>query len=196
MRTALAQIISFFFNPVMLLVFVPLFLVYKTSGDVISALAWTGYTMIFLIAMTFFVIYGVHKKFFTDLDVSRRTQRPLLFLAGIFMSLVYLWGLFFLNGPRILIVVTIGFITGVLLLAIVNTRLKVSFHVATVSAVFFSLAMVYQRYYYITLLLIPVVAWARLKVKRHTLPEAIVGACFGVLFSLAIYILIGHGLFL
>ena len=111
MRTALAQIISFFFNPVMLLVFVPLFLVYKTSGDVISALAWTGYTMIFLIAMTFFVIYGVHKKFFTDLDVSRRTQRPLLFLAGIFMSLVYLWGLFFLNGPRILIVVTIGFIT-------------------------------------------------------------------------------------
>jgi len=192
MRTALAQIISFLFNPVMLLVFVPLFLVYKTSGDVILSLAWTMYTMIFLIAMTFFVIYGVHKKIFTDLDVSKRTQRPLLFLVGIFMTLVYLGGLFFLNGPKILIFVTVGFIVGVLLLALMNTRLKVSFHVATVSALFFSLAIIYHGFYYLTLLLIPTVAWARLKIKRHTLPETIVGACFGILLSTGIYLLVQY----
>src|ERR1700704_5585337 len=98
--TALAQVISFLFNPVMLLVFVPLLLVYKTTGDVILALAWTGYTMIFLLIMVFFIIYGVHKKIFTDMDVSKRTQRPLLFIVCLVTGLLYLWGLFFLNGPK------------------------------------------------------------------------------------------------
>jgi len=192
MMTSLAQIISFLFNPVMLLVFVPLILVYRTTGDVVLALAWTGYTMIFLLAITFFVIYGVHKKIFTDLDISKRTQRPLLFFVGLVMSLVYLWGLFFLNGPKILIFVTIGLIVGVLLLALINTRLKISFHVTTVSALLFAMAIIYQGYYYLMLLFIPTVAWARLKVNRHTLPETISGACFGILFSLCMYLLTKH----
>jgi len=192
MMTSLAQIISFLFNPVMLLVFVPLILVYHTTGDVVLALAWTGYTMIFLIAITFFVIYGVHKKIFTDLDVSKRTQRPLLFLVGLVMSFVYLWGLFFLNGPKILIFVTFGFIVGVLLLSLINTKLKISFHVTTVSALLFSMAIIYQGYYYLSLLLIPTVAWARLKIKRHTFPETISGATFGILISLGMFFVSNH----
>jgi membrane-associated phospholipid phosphatase len=192
MTTSLAQIISFLFNPVLMLVFVPLLLVDKTTGDVIQALAWTGYTMIFLIAISFFVIYGVHKKIFTDLDVSKRGQRPLLFIVGICMTLFYLCGLTFLNAPKILIFVTIGFIAGVLLLSLINTRLKVSFHVTTVSALLFALAIIYQGFYYLVLLLIPLVAWARLKIKRHTLPETVVGAVFGVLLSLGMYLVIHH----
>ena len=189
MLTSFAQVISFLFNPVMMLVFLPLLLVYRTTGDVVLAMAWTVYTMIFLIAISFFVVYGVHKKIFTDLDVSVRTQRPLLFTVGIIMTLVYLWGLFFLNGPKILTLVTEGFLLGVLLMAIINTRLKISFHVSTVSSLLFTMAIVYQGYYYLTLLLIPVVAWARLRIKRHTLAETVVGACFGILLSLGMYLL-------
>jgi hypothetical protein len=192
MMTSLAQIISFLFNPAMMLVFLPLMLVYKTTGDIILAFAWTVYTMIFLIAISFFVIYGVHKKIFTDLDVSVRSQRPLLFSVGIFMTLIYLWGLSFLNGPKILSIVTVGFIIGVILMALINTRLKVSFHVTTVAALLFTMAIVFQGYYYLTLLLIPMVAWARLKIKRHTLTETIVGACYGILLSLGMYLIIHH----
>jgi hypothetical protein len=190
MLTSLAQVLSFLFNPVMMLVFLPLLLVYKTTGDVVLAMTWTVYTMIFLVAISFFVIYGVHKKIFTDLDVSVRSQRPLLFIVGIIMTLIYLWGLSFLNGPKILMIVTVGFLVGVLIMAIINTRLKISFHVSTVSALLFTMAIVYQGYYYLTLLLIPAVAWARLRIKRHTLPETIVGACFGILLSLGIYLLV------
>lgn len=192
MKTSLAQIISFLFNPVLLLVFLPLFLVYKTTGNVILALAWTVYTMIFLLAMTFFVIYGVHKKIFTDMDVSKRTQRPLLFVVCLVMGIIYLWGLFFLDGPKILAIVVIGLIISVLILALINMRLKVSIHVATVSALLFALAIIYQGYYYLTLLLIPLVAWARLTIKRHTLPETIVGACFGILLALGMYLIVQH----
>src|SRR5882757_6342939 len=137
---ALAQVLSFLFNPVMLLVFVPLLLVYKTTGNVVWAMAWTGYTMIFLLAMTFFLIYGVHKKIFTDLDVSKRTQRPLLFGVSLVMSVLYLGGLFLLNGPQILLVVVLGIIISIVLVSFINIRIKVSIHVATISALLFSLA--------------------------------------------------------
>lgn len=187
---ALAQVLSFLFNPVMLLVFVPLLLVYKTTGDVIWALAWTGYTMIFLLAMTFFLIYGVHKKIFTDLDVSKRTQRPLLFGVSLVMAVLYLGGLFMLNGPRILLVVVLGIIISIVLVSLINTRIKMSIHVATISALLFAMAIVYQGYYYFLLLLVPIVAWARLRIKRHTLPETIVGGIFGFLLSFGMYLFI------
>ncbi len=190
MLTSLAQVLSFLFNPVMMLVFLPLVLVYKTTGDVVVAMAWTVYTMIFLIAISFFVVYGVHKKFFTDLDVSVRKQRPLLFTVGILMTIIYLGGLALLNGPKILIIVTAGFLVGVLIMAVINTRLKISFHVSTVAALLFTMGIVYQGFYYLLLLLIPAVAWARLRIKRHTLPETIVGACFGILLSLGMYLFI------
>lgn len=187
---ALAQVLSFLFNPVMLLVFVPLLLVYKTTGDVILAMAWTGYTMIFLLAMTFFLIYGVHKNIFTDLDVSKRTQRPLLFGVSLVLCILYLAGLLFLNGPQILLVVVLGIIISIVLVSLINTRIKLSIHVATVSALLFALAIVYQGFYILSLFLIPVVAWARLKIKRHTLPETVVGGIFGIVLSGAIYLFI------
>lgn len=192
MRTTFAQIISFLFNPVLLLVFVPLLLVYKTTGNVVLAMVWTGYTMIFLLAMTFFIFYGVHKKIFTDMDVSTRTQRPLLFIVCLVMVLVYLGGLFLLNGPKILMIIVIGLLLSILFISIINIWLKMSIHVATISALLFSLALTYQGYYYLTLLLIPTVAWARLKIKRHTLPETIVGGCFGILFSTCMYLVVKH----
>ncbi len=190
--SALAQVLSFLFNPVLLLVFVPLLLVYKTTNNVVLALSWTGYTMIFLLVMTFFIIYGVHKKIFTDIDVSKRTQRPLLFIVCFIIGLIYLWGLWFLNGPKILMAVIIGLMISIVLLSIINTRLKLSIHVATVSALLFTLAIIYQGYYYLTLLLIPTIAWSRLRIKRHTLPETIAGAFFGILLSLGMYISIKH----
>jgi hypothetical protein len=190
MMKSLAQIISFLFNPVLLLVFVPLLLVYRTTGSVVLAMVWTGYTMIFLLAMTFFIFYGVHKKIFTDMDVSNRKQRPLLFIVSFIMGLFYLGGLFFLHGPKILMAVIGALIISVILISLINTRLKMSIHVATVSALLVSLAIIYQGYYYLTLILIPAVAWARLKIHRHTLPETIVGGGFGILLSLGMYFFI------
>ena len=196
MMKSLAQVISFLFNPILLLVFVPLLLVYRTTGSVVLAMVWTGYTMIFLLAMTFFIIYGVHKKIFTDMDVSNRKQRPLLFIVSFVIGLLYLGGLEFLHGPRILMAVIVGLIISVIFISLINTRLKMSIHVATVAALLVSLAIIYQGYYYLALLLIPIVAWARLKIHRHTLPETIVGGGFGILLSLGLYFIIGQVLHL
>ncbi len=187
MKSSLARFISFIFNPILLLIFVPLFLLYKVDNDLNYALTWTAYTFFFLLAMTLFIKYMVSRGVFTNMDVSKREQRPLLFGMSMVLTTFYLGGLFLLNGPRILIIITIGIMIGIILSSIINTRLKASMHVATISALIFALAIVYNGYYLLSLFLIPLVAWARLKIKRHTLPETVVGGLLGILLSLCIY---------
>ena len=189
MTASLARFISFLFNPILLLVFVPFFLLLRNGNDFTKALFWTGYTSIFLSAMTVFLAYSVKKKIITDMDVSKRTQRPLVFLVSILLIVAYLSGLYLLHGPRLLSVIAVGIMIGIILASIINLRLKASMHVAAISALIFALAIVYNGFYLFSLFLIPLVAWARLKIRRHTLPETVVGGLLGVLLSLCIYAL-------
>lgn len=189
MTSSLARFISFLFNPILLLVFVPFFMLYKLEGDLNAALLWTGYSVIFLLVLTIFLGVAVKKGIFTNMDVSKREQRPLLFFVCAILGIIYLVGLFQFNGPVILKEIMVGIMVGILLVSFINTRLKASIHVATISALLFSLAVVYNGYYLLLLILIPLVAWSRLKIRRHTLPETVVGGLLGILLSLMIYVL-------
>ncbi len=189
MNSTLARFISFIFNPLLLLIFVPFFLLLKTGYTLTTAFLWTGYTFLFLLAMAAFIAYGVKKKIFTDMDVSKRSQRPLLFFVSIILGIIYFIGLIVLQGPQILYVLEVGVMLGTILVSIINIRLKASIHVATMAALIFALAIVYNGYYLLAIFLIPLVAWARLKIHRHTLPETVVGGLVGILLSLCIYAL-------
>lgn len=190
MTSSLARFISFILNPLILLLTVPFFLLLRLGSDLNYALTWTAYTFFFLIALTLFIRECVKRGIFTNMDVSKREQRPLLFNASILMTIIYLSGLYLFDGPQILVVITVGVMLGIVLSSIINTRIKASMHVATISALIFTTAIVFSGYYLFLLFLIPLVAWARLKINRHTLSETVVGGLLGVLLSLCIYALV------
>ncbi len=189
MNRSFAKFISFIFNPIIVLLVTGFLLTYKTTGDLPGALMWTGYTVLFLAIITLFIFYCVYKKIFTDMDVSKREQRPLLFVVGLLVTVVYLVGLLFLGGPAVLFLITFGVVIGIAFASIINIYLKASIHVATISALMLAIVFAYGNSAYGLLLLIPLVAWSRLKTKRHTLQETIVGAILGVVLSLLVYIL-------
>lgn len=190
MTSSLARFLSFIFNPLILLLTVPFFLLLRLGSELNYALTWTGYTFFFLIALTLFIRECVKRGIFTNMDVSKREQRPLLFNVSILMTILYLGGLYLFDGPQILVIITVGVMLGIVLISIINTRIKASMHVATISALIFTTAIVFSGYYLLLLFLIPLVAWARLKIKRHTLSETVVGGLLGVLLSLCIYALV------
>ncbi|HZE86684.1 MAG TPA: hypothetical protein VE090_00615 [Methylomirabilota bacterium] len=188
MKLPFARTISFIFNPLIVIIFAPFFLIYKTTHNITSASHWTVYTLIFLLLLAVFVIVAVKKKIFTDLDVSKREQRPLIFLISILFTLLYIAGLVFLHGPFILFTLAFGIILGIAVVSIINKRIKASVHVATITALIWAVAIGYGGYYLFLLLLIPLVAWSRLATKRHTLSEIFVGAGVGSFLSLSIYV--------
>lgn len=195
MSFVIARLLSWILNPIILIVFVPFFLIMKATGDSSVAVIWTGYTLLILGFFTLVLFIGKQKHLFTDLDVSHRTQRPLLFNISALFCLAYILGIFLFHGPFILLAVGLGIVFGIIVVSFVNTKIKASIHTATIAAIVFALVLVYGRMFAPLLLLIPLMSWARVKIKRHTISEAIVGAILGSLLSLSVYTLLrlfGH----
>lgn len=183
----LARAISFISNPIFIFMALPFFLVYKTTRDTVAAWIWTIYTLVFLTIFVLFVLVGVKKKFFSDIDVSNRKQRPILYFTGALLSMLYLFILFILQGPLILFITTFGIMLGILIASLINIKVKASVHVAAISGLITSLSIIYKGNYLLLLLLIPVIGWSRVKIKRHTVTEVFVGGILGSLLSLIMY---------
>lgn len=186
----IARIISILANPVFILIALPYFLVYKETNSFDLAWNWEIYTLIYLSVFCGFILYGVKIKALSDIDVSNRKQRPLIYFVGELLLLTYLISLSAFKGPFILSVTTFGIMLGIAISAIINIRVKVSMHVASFSALTTALSIVYGGYFLLLLLLIPLISWARVRIKRHTKSEVIVGAVLGVLLTLIMYVIV------
>ncbi|MBI4097010.1 MAG: hypothetical protein HY428_01170 [Candidatus Levybacteria bacterium] len=188
----IAQVISNILNPIVLLFPAPYFLVLRTTNDGAIALRWAVFSWIFLLLISVIIIYCVRRGIFSDLDVSKREQRPLLFLFSAMLTFFYCLFVFLLGGPYILIVTALGLLFGILVFSIINSRVKASIHVATISALLFTLGIVYSGVYLLLFLLIPLVGWARVKTGRHTVSETIAGSVIGSLLTLFMYIIVKY----
>ncbi len=170
----IARCISFISNPLFLLIPVPYLLIYKATGDSETSLKWLFFSLIFLFSIGIFVLVGVRKGIFTDFDVSNRQQRPLLFIITGLIILVFFFSVYFFNGPKVLYVACFGILMGVFILSVINTKIKASLHVATATVFFLTIGILYAipPVYYVFL---PIIAWSRIRIKRHTLSETIAG---------------------
>lgn len=186
-----ARIISFLTTPIFVIVPVPFLLIYHETYDSYLALKWTIFSMGFLLIIGLFMLFSVKHKIFSDLDVSKREQRPLLFFILGIVSVIYLFFLYFFEGPAVLYLGMLGVFGALLTIAIINTRIKASIHVATITTVIITIGILYDLPFYF-ILLIPLIAWARIKTKRHTMQETITGAVLGSLLILIMYIIVKY----
>ena len=187
MRVSLARIISFVTNPFFIAIPLPFLLVYHETDSVSDAIRWTFFSVVFLLMIGAFVFYEVKRHVFSDIDVSKKEQRPLFFVYVIFVSFLYLGSLVVLRGPFSLFIAVGGVLGSAVTLGFVNRTIKASLHVATVSAFFTVFALLYGGVYVLFLLAIPIVAWSRIVIKRHSLKETVVGCVMGIMLTLIVY---------
>lgn len=195
MTMIFAKAISFLLGPVFVLLPIPYILVERFTKDYFYALKWTVFSYGFILSVALFVVVGVFFGFFSNYDVSKREQRPLLFLFSGIALFCYLLSLSIFNGPKILFVALFSIVLGLGVMAIVNKWIKASIHIATLVSVTLFMAIVYKGYYFLFLFLIPLLAWSRIKTKEHTLPETIVGGVIGMALTVIVYIISKYFLF-
>ncbi len=187
----LARIISFVSNPVFILFPVPYLLVYRFGYGHAYAMKWSLFNLLYLGIAGIFVLYEVKMKVFSDMDVSKREQRPLLFGVLSIIAIIYFFSLFLLKAPPILFITIWGVMVGTLAATVINMRIKASLHVGTITAVLITIVKLYALPYYL-FLLIPLVAWSRIRIKRHTEVEVIAGFLFGIALTFFMYILLKY----
>lgn len=176
-------------HPVVLALFGVFLIVYNSTNDFQKAIYWTGLSSIFALIIGAFVMLGVNQGFFNNLDVSNRKQRVILYPFAILI--VILFGIFVIltKGPLSLIAASVIFIIALLVMDLINHKVKASVHVASVTAFCTGIVFVYGINLLPVVALVPVVALARIVEKRHTLKEVIVGGfCGFALTMLGIYV--------
>lgn len=184
-----ARAVSFFLGPVFTLFPAFFTLVAKFSQDYSHALKWTIFSYAFVLAVVLFVIVGVMFGFFSNFDVSKREQRPLLFSFSAFVAFCYLLSILIFNGPKILLVGFFAFVLGLIAVIIINRWIKASIHLAVATSALLLLGIAYKGYFFLLLALIPLLAWSRIKLKEHSLKETIVGSILGIVITLIVYII-------
>lgn len=188
MSNFIARIISTVFNPFFVLPPTLYLLIDKAANNDIYAFKWAMFSFVFISIVGIFVVFGVILGIFSDMDVSKREERPLFFAFTGIVAILYLISILIFNAPKVLLVTVFAISLGLVLIAIVNSKIKVSVHVATISSLISSVAIIYGGVFLFAFSIIPVVAWSRVKTKRHTLLEAVTGGILGIALTIIVYI--------
>lgn len=178
-----SQIIGIVFHPVLLSLLGVYLIVHSSTQNFQVAVYWTIISTFFAFLIGIFVYIGVRKGFFNNLDVSNRKQRVILYPFAIFVIILFGIFVFIVKGPFVLIESCIVFTISLLLLDLINSKIKASVHVASVAALVTGIITIYGYKYIPFYLLVLLSAYARIVGKRHTVNEAIVGAFCGILLT-------------
>jgi len=148
---------------------------------------WLLYFMGLTVALPVgYIIWKVRRGEITDFHVRVREQRirPLsLAVAGGMASLTGLW---LGHAPIGLMALASMGVMQVAFLLLVTLKWKISGHGAAVSSLAVFLCGLYGTAAAPALLTIPLVAWARLRLRRHTLWQTICGSLAGAAFTLGL----------
>ncbi len=189
MKFLTAEFISYIFHPVVFFLLMPFLIVYRHTQDSMSALRWEMFSVAFILVMGMLFLFEKRKGVFSDIDLTKRKERYLyyailLLLGFLYISIaLYFKGVFF---PMSLI--AIGLWVGVGVFDFFNQYIKASNHIAVAVAFAITVGILYgTSYFFISLLIIPVLAWSRFFLHKHTVAEMIAGGVLGSLITLSTF---------
>jgi membrane-associated phospholipid phosphatase len=137
-----------------------------------------------------YVVVSLRRGTITNIDISKREQRPRFYLVAIAATAMSATLFGSLQLPRQVQVgswVAAGMLTTSM---VVNTKLKASLHVAhTVLALGYLWQALPFAGRIIGVVLVLLMCWSRVEMKRHTPAEVVAGAILGMLASLAFNLL-------
>jgi membrane-associated phospholipid phosphatase len=151
-----------------------------TAGALATPRAWLWagiYIVLAILSPLLFLVWLVKRGDVTDLDVQLRVQRsrPLLFTmaCGGLAWLALVAG----AAPGRMIVLAGGITLQTVLLLGITLRWKISVHTATAAGVAVLACHLLQTP--LPLLGVPLIAWSRVHLKRHTTAQTIGGGLLG-----------------
>lgn len=151
------------------------------------ALLYALITLFFLsIGPFIYILIAVHLGKISDVDVSRRTERAGPFLFGISSVLAGWLVLIILQGPRDL--QTLLIITAVSGIVMMVTTLwwKISIHASSLGGAATMLTAFYGAIMLPAFLLLILVSWSRVVLRRHTVLQVVAGSLVSIALTLLI----------
>ncbi len=156
----------------------------QTYGWALLAIFW----MIVIPAV--YLVYLYRSGKITDLDVYVRSQRVRPYLLSIGCSAAA-WALLERSSaPPVFALITAGGLLETIGLFLVNLRWKISAHAAAAGGLSFLAFLLAGAVALPLLIIVPLVAWSRVHLKRHTLAQTVAGSLWGMASFTLMYLLL------
>ncbi len=186
-----ANHISDLINPLTSGAFVAAFFIFRIFNSPLEALKW----IIVIVTLTTtpptaYIVYLLKTGQLTDIHMPERKERlkPLIFTFGWLIISVAALTLF--KAPFSLILLTGAALLQVVVLGLITTLWKISFHSSAIMSAATVTVLLRSQWAWIALPLVPLVGWARIRLRRHTLWQVVSGYIAGVAVALlAVYLI-------
>ncbi len=176
----LARILSTVFNPFLTALALFIILAHATARNTVDfwwlLLLSTFFTSLGPMLYVFW-LYGTDR--ISDLDMSVRHEREAVFGAFVVFYLLGTIGMWIAHAPRLMIASLAAYTVSTLVVQYITRYWKISTHALGITAPLVVLTLLYGNVTLPFLVLIPMVGWARVYLKAHTVMQVIAGALLG-----------------
>ena len=192
MADRLARWVSILFDSSVLSI--PIFLAFGWIEAGISGLGWATLTLVIVTGIPLaYLLLGRRLGWVSDLEMTKRSERPRFILVSLSSDLLALLVLRTLGGPFLLTVIVLTYFCLAITMLSISSFWKVSLHMAGVSGFSTALLFVFGIPALGAFLSLPLVAWARLRRRKHTPAQLVVGAILGALVTTLVFAWKGVG---
>lgn len=187
----LAQFVSLALGPLTILSLMPIIVVYRQTGNLGYSLEWEVFSLFFILLGFALFLVGRAKGIYSDFDISKREERERFYLVTLVLAFVYFISTALIKGFFFhLTAVVLSTFLIILAFTVANSFIKASIHLGIVCAFVFSMGLFYGTNIFIPLFfLIPLMAWSRLKLKKHTPKELFTGGFLGAIMTVASFLI-------
>ena len=177
MRNFPARLISNILNPFLVSFTVIAALSFESTASTGEALKWLAIAIVLSVLPVFvFVIYMVRIRQLDGIFINPRNQRTRIYVLATCLGIAGVVVLHFTQAPELLLVTFVTGLVSIVIFMTINLYWKISLHTGFITSAVTIVTIVYGDFLSLTLLLVPLVAWARLKMKLHTWQQVACGA--------------------
>ena len=184
-----ASYISIVFSPILVVVYGVI--IAAPFLNVSSPLLWSIlFILLFAVPPTLFVYNLLRKGLIQDFHMSVRKERVKPLFVIIFSTLFGISIFYLLDGPKLLIILSICCLLSIILMFVITLFWKISGHSVAAGGLCVLILSLLSESAVLFTILVPVVAWSRVKLSRHTVSQTVVGVILGILtFGIPFYII-------
>ena len=192
MKKRLANLISAVLNPFLVSLVVIVLVSFGSTFSAAEAIKWALILITLSILPVFSVIfYLVRRRKLTAILIITREQRTRIYILAVFLGIIgsillQIWG-----APAMLAAIFAAGMAAMVIFFSINLFWKISVHSAFVTAFITILMILYGSIGALAALLLPLIVWARVELKHHSLAQAIAGVILAALIVLVVFYLFG-----
>ena len=176
-RKRIANLISNILNPFLVSLVLILLLSFEATSNVLDALRWSLILIVLSVLPVYLaIIYLVRSGRIDNVFTNVRRQRTQIYLIAGGWAVVGCVVLLYLKAPPRLMATSVAGLSTVVIFMCINLWWKISLHTAFIAALVTVLVILYGWVAAVTIALIPLISWARIELKRHSLAQVVAGA--------------------